>query len=201
MTKEVTELFVDLETTGLEIGKDKILEIAAIAVDSDKNEIARFHEVIPVWPLASRLVPWTKETHTANGLLGEVEKLCVIHEGNPLTSLDGGMTLSMRAVKNTECRFIDFLADTKFKRGQVVMCGHSIAVFDRLVLLSEMPLAAAWFSYRTIDYGQIARYLTRFNPQLLHSPSIPHRAMLDCEIELEEARRLDAILKKVDWHV
>ena len=39
-------IFTDIETTGFSREWDSIIEIAAIAVDEDLNEIDRFHEYI-----------------------------------------------------------------------------------------------------------------------------------------------------------
>ena len=40
--KKAKLLWVDLEMTGLEPDKDKILEVAAIATDMELNEIAKY---------------------------------------------------------------------------------------------------------------------------------------------------------------
>ena len=41
-------LWVDLEMTGLDPTKDKILEVAAIATDWDFNEVGRFESAVKV---------------------------------------------------------------------------------------------------------------------------------------------------------
>ena len=48
MTKQAKLLWVDLEMTGLEPAKDRILEVAAIATDWDFKEVAKFEAVVKV---------------------------------------------------------------------------------------------------------------------------------------------------------
>ena len=46
--KKAKLLWIDLEMTGLEPEKDKILEVAAIATDLELNEIANLEAVVKV---------------------------------------------------------------------------------------------------------------------------------------------------------
>lgn len=51
MTKHANILWVDLEMTGLDPEKDRILEVAAIATDWEFNELASYEGVVKVSPL------------------------------------------------------------------------------------------------------------------------------------------------------
>lgn len=66
-------LWVDLEMTGLDPVKDRILEIAAIVTDINCNELGRFesavHQDISVLETMNE---WARETHNASGLIGRV---------------------------------------------------------------------------------------------------------------------------------
>ena len=44
--KKAKLLWIDLEMTGLDPEKDRILEVAAIATDMKLNEIARFEAIV-----------------------------------------------------------------------------------------------------------------------------------------------------------
>ena len=48
MPKKAKLLWIDLEMTGLEPEKDKIIEAAAIATDFELNEVATFEAVVKV---------------------------------------------------------------------------------------------------------------------------------------------------------
>ena len=66
--KKAMLLWVDLEMTGLDPVKDRILEVAAIATDMQLNEIARYEAVVKVDEkiIKSRMVGefWEKNSAT-----------------------------------------------------------------------------------------------------------------------------------------
>ena len=66
-------LWVDLEMTGLNPEKDKILEVAAIITDWDFNEIATFESAVKVSPkiIEERMVGdfWDKFSNVKNSLI------------------------------------------------------------------------------------------------------------------------------------
>ena len=71
--KKATLLWLDLEMTGLDPKKDKILEVAAIATDMKLNEIATYEAVIKVSDklIKSRMVGefWEKNAKTRDALI------------------------------------------------------------------------------------------------------------------------------------
>ena len=71
--KKAKLLWVDLEMTGLEPDKDKILEVAAIATDMQLNEIATYEAVVKVDDklIKSRMVGdfWEKNSKTRDALI------------------------------------------------------------------------------------------------------------------------------------
>ena len=76
--KKAKLLWVDLEMTGLEPDKDKILEVAAIATDMELNEVARYEAIVKVDEnfMKSRMVGdfWVQEVE--NELLKFIDKNC-----------------------------------------------------------------------------------------------------------------------------
>ncbi|MDR1970243.1 MAG: oligoribonuclease, partial [Candidatus Nomurabacteria bacterium] len=52
--KKASLLWMDLEMTGLDPNKDKIIEVAAIATDWNFNEIARYQAAVKVNPKFAR---------------------------------------------------------------------------------------------------------------------------------------------------
>ncbi|MBR5620906.1 oligoribonuclease, partial [Candidatus Saccharibacteria bacterium] len=73
MMKKATLLWVDLEMTGLVPGKDKILEVAAIATDWKFNEVARYEGVVKVSPrlMKKRMTGpfWEQNAESRDGLI------------------------------------------------------------------------------------------------------------------------------------
>ena len=71
--KKANLLWVDLEMTGLDPVKDRILEVATIATDFELNRIADYQAVVKVSPrlIKSRMVGdfWEKNTESRDGLI------------------------------------------------------------------------------------------------------------------------------------
>ena len=85
-TKATRLLWVDLEMTGLDPIKDRILEIAAIVTDWDLKELATYEAVVKVGPslMKKRMVGdfWEANTTARDGLIAQNEKgknLSLIH--------------------------------------------------------------------------------------------------------------------------
>ena len=73
--KKATLLWIDLEMTGLVPGKDKILEVAAIATDWDLNEIDSLTAVVKVDEkiIKDRMVGefWEQNKAAKDGLIAQ----------------------------------------------------------------------------------------------------------------------------------
>ncbi len=66
-------IFLDLATGGLDPATDRILEIAAVRVDAQLAPVDGFATVVLPNPGIAPCAPgWAWDTHTANGLLGEI---------------------------------------------------------------------------------------------------------------------------------
>ena len=82
--KNAKILWIDLEMTGLEPEKDRILEVAAIATDWDFNEIATFENAVKVDEkiLKSRMVGefWDAFSETRDALKLQNSRATKIHK-------------------------------------------------------------------------------------------------------------------------
>ena len=68
-------LWLDLEMTGLDIAKEKIIEVGAIITDTSLNEISNFHEVVfQNQELLDNMDDWNKKHHGASGLIEKIPK-------------------------------------------------------------------------------------------------------------------------------
>ncbi|MEI6236986.1 MAG: oligoribonuclease [Candidatus Saccharibacteria bacterium] len=66
-------LWVDLEMTGLDVKKDRIIEVAAIVTDFEFKEIATYESVIYQNPkVIASMNDWSKEHHKASGLTAKI---------------------------------------------------------------------------------------------------------------------------------
>lgn len=171
-------VLLDLETTGLDPKKDQILEVGAIALTADLEELARFECRVhypaegvlgQVVRLANPIDPFVQAMHTKNGLWTE----CAAES---LAETDADLLLR------------EWLTQLGFAEKSVVLMGNSIH-FDHGFLKARFPETAAMLHYRVMDIGGLRRWLTGFGIPLPEVPAdMPHRSMPDCEIELRDAR-------------
>lgn len=190
-----TMCFIDIETDGLSFTKNNILEFGAIAITGEYEIIAEFNEVIPVRAalLDHCITPYVREMHNNNGLL---ETIAYMTDSLPVLSYSKALDEYLADLAAVEDKFIAFLEQNGYEKGKVVVCGHSIATFDIPMIREQMPKLAAWFSHRTLDFGAIGRFLRANKAPLNPSPEMPHRALLDCRMELGEAQNCIEICKK-----
>lgn len=137
MTKKAKILWVDLEMTGLDPEKDRILEVAAIATNWDFKEIATYEGVVKVGPrLMARRMKIGKDFWDANP---------EARDGLIAQNLEKGR--SGRTIENELLAFIDahFDDDTR-----VILAGNSIHQ-DRRFIVNEWPRLDKRLHYRMLD--------------------------------------------------
>jgi oligoribonuclease len=169
--REQRLIWLDLEMTGLDTGRDSILEIATIVTDSQLNELA-VGPVLAIRHAESELRgmdDWNTEHHTASGLWNRV-----LTEGV-------GMAEAERAT-------VDFLAAWT-EPGTSPLCGNSICQ-DRRFLHRLMPELEGWFHYRNLDVSTIKELAARWAPGIIagFSKKNRHEALSDIRESIEELR-------------
>lgn len=141
-------IWIDLEMTGLDPEKDKIIEIATIVTDKDLNILAEG----PVLAIKQddhtldKMNDWCISTHTENGLIERVKQ----------------SKLSERAA---ELQTLDFLKKWVPKNASPI-CGNSVAQ-DKRFLYRYMPDLADYFHYRYLDVSTLKELARRWNPTIL----------------------------------
>lgn len=137
MTKKAKILWVDLEMTGLDPEKDRILEVAAIATDWDFKEIATYEGVVKVGPrLMARRMKIGKDFWDANP---------EARDGLIAQNLEKGR--SGRTIENELLAFIDAHFDNDTR---VILAGNSIHQ-DRRFIVNEWPRLDKRLHYRMLD--------------------------------------------------
>ncbi len=164
-------IWIDLEMTGLDPTRDRIIEIATIVTDSALQEMA-VGPVIAIQVGESALAgmdEWNSRTHTGSGL---VER-CRASE------------LDARAA---ELRTLDFLAQW-LEPGVSPMCGNSICQ-DRRFLARWMPELERFFHYRNLDVSTVKELARRWAPAIAEgfSKDSSHQALADIRDSIEELR-------------
>ena len=173
--KRAKLLWVDLEMTGLDPAKDKILEVAAIATDMDLNELARFEATVKVDDtlMKSRMVGpfWEKNAASRDALF----------ENN-----QSGR--SIEAVEDDLLKFID-----QYCTKELYLAGNSIHQ-DRKFIEREMPRLDARLHYRMLDVSAWKIYFEQARNQKFTKPE-NHRALDDIEGSIGELKWYLTFLK------
>ena len=168
--KKASLLWVDLEMTGLDPEKDRILEIGAIATDFDLNEISRFAAVVKVDSdlIKKRMVGafWKKNT--------------TIHEALVTQNLEKG-----KSVRTVENELLEFL-DENFNLNQpIYLAGNSIHQ-DQKFIERQWPRLNKKLHYRQLD---VSAWKIMFEQRGIKfiKPEV-HRAMDDIEGSIAELK-------------
>jgi oligoribonuclease len=164
-------IWVDMEMSGLDPEKERILEIAVIVTDAHLNTIA----TAPVWvvhqdnALLDAMDAWNKGTHGRSGLIDKVMA-----------------STTDEATAEAEC--LAFLKQF-IKPGIAPMCGNTIGQ-DRRFMAKYMPKLEAFFHYRNIDVSTLKELCKRWHPELAKgfTKKQAHTALADIEESIEELK-------------
>ena len=164
-------IWIDLEMTGLDPERERIIEIAAIVTDKALNILAE-GPVLAVHQsdaLLDKMSVWCVKTHTENGLIQRVKQ----------------SKLTERAA---ELQTLDFLKRW-VPKGASPICGNSIAQ-DKRFLYKYMPELADYFHYRHLDVSTLKELVRRWKPELLDkfAKKNTHLALDDIRESIEELK-------------
>ena len=162
-------VWIDLEMTGLDPNKERIIEVATLITDADLNVVAE-GPVIAVKQSDSLLASmddWNQKTHGESGLVARVKASSV-------------------ETASAEQQTLDFLRQY-VTPGSSPMCGNSIHQ-DRRFLEREMPALWSFFHYRNLDVSSVKELAKRWNPGALagFSKRNVHLAMDDIKESIAE---------------
>ncbi|MGM0824871.1 MAG: oligoribonuclease [Pseudomonadota bacterium] len=141
-------VWIDLEMTGLDPNKERIIEVATLITDAHLNVITEGPVIAVKQPdsLLASMDDWNQKTHGESGLVARVKASDV-------------------GVAGAEQQTLDFLRQYVVP-GSSPMCGNSIHQ-DRRFLEREMPALWAFFHYRNLDVSSVKELAKRWNPGAL----------------------------------
>lgn len=168
---EFNLVWVDMEMTGLDPDKDRIIEVAAVVTDANLNIIAEG----PVFAIhqsdatLDKMDNWNKGTHGRSGLIDRVKASTVTEA-------------------QAELELIAFLKQY-VPAGKSPMCGNSICQ-DRRFMARGMPKLEAFFHYRNLDVSTLKELCRRWKPDLASGfkKHQKHTALADIVESIEELR-------------
>ncbi|MCB1693587.1 MAG: oligoribonuclease [Pseudomonadales bacterium] len=164
-------VWMDLEMSGLDPEKERILEIATIITDSKLNIVAEGPVIVVQQPkaLLDAMDEWNTSHHNASGLVDKVMKEGVSEHKAEQATLD----------------FIkQYVAP-----GESPLCGNSIGQ-DRRFLVKYMPTLESYLHYRNLDVSTVKELCVRWRPEVYESlkKHALHRALDDIRDSISELR-------------
>jgi oligoribonuclease len=162
-------IWIDLEMTGLDSRRDKIVEIATLVTDSQLNVIAE-GPVIAI--------------HQSNDVLAAMD------EWNTRQHARSGLTARVRTSRvderAAELETLAFLHQYVVPQSSP-MCGNSICQ-DRRFLAESMSELEAFFHYRNLDVSTLKELARRWAPDIIagFAKKSAHLAMEDIRESIEE---------------
>jgi oligoribonuclease len=164
-------VWIDLEMTGLDPEKERIIEMATIITDSELNTVAEGPVIAINQPdsLLDAMDEWCTKTHGASGLTQRVKESNVIEaEAEQIT--------------------LEFLKE-HLSAGESPLCGNSIGQ-DRRFLVKYMPELEGFFHYRNLDVSTIKELARRWRPDVLNGVKKKgsHLALDDIRDSINELR-------------
>lgn len=164
-------IWIDLEMTGLDTGRDSIIEIATVVTDAQLNVLAEGPEFAIVHPLAAleAMDEWNRNQHGRSGLWQRV--------------LESTVTLGQ-----AEAQTVNFLSQW-VPANASPMCGNSICQ-DRRFLHRLMPRLEGYFHYRNLDVSTLKELARRWAPRVLEGvrKQSTHTALSDVRDSIEELK-------------
>jgi oligoribonuclease len=164
-------VWLDMEMTGLDPDRDRIIELALVVTDSQLNTLAEG----PVWvvhqedAVLDAMDDWNKGTHGRSGLIAKVK-------ASPLSEVV------------VEEQALAFMKEWLPNRTSP-MCGNSICQ-DRRFMARYMPKLEDYFHYRNLDVSTLKELCKRWKPDLAKGlvKHGKHEALADIYESIEEMK-------------
>jgi oligoribonuclease len=166
-------VWLDMEMTGLEPSRERIIEIATILTDGQLAEIAIGPELVihQSDEILAAMDDWNTKHHRASGLTERVRA-------------------SIVSDADAEAQTVAFINAHVSSRERPVLAGNSIHQ-DRRFIRHYMPALEKRLHYRMVDVSTIKELARRWYPQVIaRQPQKhdTHRALDDIRESLDELR-------------
>jgi oligoribonuclease len=164
-------VWIDCEMTGLDLGSDKLIEIAALVTDADLNILGDGVDVVIHADDAalSSMVDVVTAMHTRSGLIDEVKASTV-------------------DLATAEAMVLDYIRKHVKQPKTAPLAGNSIAT-DRSFIARDMTDLDSFLHYRMIDVSSIKELCRRWYPRIYFgqpAKGVTHRALADIKESIRE---------------
>lgn len=164
-------VWIDCEMTGLDLGKDALIEIAALVTGPDLTVLGDGVDVVVRADDAALdgMPDVVREMHARSGLTDEVRRSTV-------------------SLAEAEDAVLEYVRQYVPEPRTAPLCGNSIAT-DRGFLARDMPRLDAHLHYRMIDVSSIKELCRRWYPRVYFgqpTKGLAHRALADVRESIRE---------------
>jgi oligoribonuclease len=164
-------IWIDMEMSGLNSDRDRIIEVALVVTDSQLNVVAEAPVLVVHQSDAvlDGMDNWNKSTHAKSGLIDKIK-------ASKLTEPE------------VEAHMLAFLQQ-HVPPGISPMCGNSICQ-DRRFLARSMPQLEAYFHYRNLDVSTLKELVKRWKPEIAAglTKQSKHEALADIYDSIAEMK-------------
>ena len=166
-------VWLDMEMTGLDPERERIIEVAMILTDGQLEEIAAGPDLVihQSDEILAAMDDWNKTHHGASGLVDRVKTSTVTDA-------------------QAEEQMIAFINEHVSAKERPVLAGNSIHQ-DRRFIRRYMPALEKRLHYRMVDVSTIKELARRWFPQIIarqKQKRETHRALDDIRESIEELR-------------
>ncbi|GIE29094.1 oligoribonuclease [Actinoplanes italicus] len=164
-------VWIDCEMTGLDLGKDKLIEVAALVTDPELNVLGEGVDLVihADDEALDAMPPVVRDMHAKSGLTEEVRRSAI-------------------TMAEAEEAVLAYIREYVPNPRTAPLCGNSIAT-DRGFLARDMPALDAHLHYRMIDVSSIKELCRRWYPRVYFgqpAKGLSHRALADIRESIRE---------------
>lgn len=164
-------VWIDCEMTGLDLGSDKLIEIAALVTDADLNILGDGIDVVIHAEEAdlTSMIDVVAQMHARSGLTNEVRASTV-------------------DLETAEAMVLEYISKHVKQPKTAPLAGNSIAT-DRSFIARDMPALDSFLHYRMIDVSSIKELCRRWYPRIYFGQppkGLAHRALADIHESIRE---------------
>jgi oligoribonuclease len=165
-------VWIDCEMTGLDLGADALIEVAALVTDGELNVLGEGIDLVvkPPQQALDQMGDLVREMHTASGLLAE---------------LSSGVSLA-----EAEEQVLAYVRAFAPEASKAPLAGNTVAT-DRAFLARDMQALESHLHYRIVDVSSVKELVRRWYPRVYFaSPAKTgnHRALADIRESIDELR-------------
>ena len=164
-------VWIDCEMTGLDLGKDKLIEVAALVTDPDLNVLGEGVDLV---------------IHADDASLDAMPE--IVRDMHANSGLTEAVRRSTVTLAEAEAAVLAYVKHYVPNARTAPLCGNSIAT-DRGFLARDMPALDAFLHYRMIDVSSIKELCRRWYPRVYFgqpAKGLAHRALADIRESIRE---------------